>query len=854
MPSLAQNVTVSGNVVDDTGEPLPSVIIKRFVTGHKMCGYASSDSRGGFTIEAAAGDTLEFSMLGFESRTVAVKDGISPLKVKMQPGAIELKEVTVNADKIREHGDTVTYLVGAFANGNDRSIGDVIAKMPGFDVDKVSGRISYEGRPISKFYIEGLDMLGGKYGVATNTLPQSEVGAVQVMRNHQPIRVLDDFTFSDDAAVNIRMKDSAKSHWVTSWRGGLGIGASSEPADNGSSGYQTDGGSELRWKLEGFGLRLRSDFQSMITYKTNNTGDDISRESSNLFDISALSTLQPRDFIQLSPPSVSGLSASRSLINRSHALTANFMKRIDDDSQINLQLTYNNDRNKAWGGRTTEYYRAGGNRMIDNRKSWSDNDNELYALVKYEHNSTRSYLRNSLSGDMKWLSQRLAETGTDPHRQHALLPVFDIRDNLYIIRRYGNTLVSFYSNNTIQNRPQHLFVDSLVSQSVSQRFYATDTYAMGGMKFGRFSISTRLGVNAMMRYINASAYGLPDSIGAPSDKSHFGFARLYVRPQVEYSTDEVGVTLSVPIENTYYKYSADGGRDRVDVSPSLNLRWNVTSRLRMSLRGGYSVEPADFNRFYGSLIMQDYMYLNRGYRGYGVTRSKSATYSLVYRNSLRGTHVMATVTRSFDTNPYTYSRTFLGDYIIIGTTPVETNSNRWNANFMCQQGLPFLSGKITLRGIYSHDNSKMFQDDALASSEYNALNATASLFLSPYKDMTLDYSLRYSYNDMRLSHGATTSFNAWRHTVTAVVPAGRFKLKLNCEYDHNQITEDRYKDAFFADAAIGYSARHFDIDLSLDNLLDKKVYARSTTSELMTVRSESVLRGRECLLTFSYKP
>lgn len=851
---MAQNVTVSGTVVDDGGEPLPSVIIKRFATGHKMRGYASSDSRGDFIIEAAVGDTLEFSMLGFESQTVAVSDGISPLKVKMLSSSIELKEVTVNADKIREKGDTVTYLVGAFANGNDRSIGDVIAKMPGFDVDKVSGRISYEGRPISKFYIEGLDMLGGKYGVATNTLPQGEVGAVQVMRNHQPIRVLDDFTFSDDAAVNIRMKDRAKSHWVTSWRGGLGIGASPEPADNGSAGYQTGSGNELRWKLEGFGLRLKSDIQAMITYKTNNTGEDISRESSNLFDISALSSLQPRDFIQLSSPSVSGLSASRSLINRSHALTANFLKRIDDDSQINLQLTYNNDRGKAWGGRTTEYYRTGGNRIIDNRKSWRDNDNELYALLKYEHNSTGSYLRNSLSGDMRWLSQHLDETGTDPHHPHTRLPVFDFRDNLYIIRRYGKTLVSFYSNNTLQNRPQHLFVDSLVSQSVAQRFYATDTYAMGGMKLGRFSLSARLGVDGLLRYMDAAAYGLPDSIGNASDKSHFGYARLYVRPQVEYSTNEIGVTLSVPIENTYYKYSADGGRNRFDVSPLLNFRWNITSRLRMSLRGGYSVEPADFNRFYGSLIMQDYMYLNRGYSGYDVTTSKSVTYNLVYRNSLRGTHVIASVTRSFDTNPYTLSRTFVGDYVIIGTTAVETHSNRWNANLMCQQGLPFLSGKITLRGIYSHDNSKMFQDGALTSSEYNALNTTASLFLSPFKDMTLDYSLRYSYNDMRLSHGSTTSFNAWRHTVTAVLPVGHFKLKANCEYNHNQIAEDSYKDAFFADAAIGYSARHFDIDFGMNNLLNKKTYARSTASELMTVRSESILRGRECLVTISYKP
>lgn len=269
--TLYAQTVVTGKVTDDKGSALPSVIIKRFVPGHKMRGYTRSGSDGTFSIKAETSDTLEFSMLGFKSQHVAVKNNMKPLTIRMTDGAIELKEVTVKSDKVHEHGDTISYIVGAYANGNDRSIGDVIAKMPGFDVDKSTGKISYEGKPISKFYIEGLDMLGGKYGTATNTLPQGEVGSVQVMRNHQPIRVLEDFTFTDDAAVNIKMKNSAKTHWVTSWKAGGGYGSAHDDYDQG------------RWLFEGFGLRLKSDFQTMLTYKTNNTGTDVSRESTSLF-------------------------------------------------------------------------------------------------------------------------------------------------------------------------------------------------------------------------------------------------------------------------------------------------------------------------------------------------------------------------------------------------------------------------------------------------------------------------------------------------------------------------------------------------------------------------------------------
>lgn len=840
--SVSAETIVIGHIIDERGEPLSSVIIKRYTKGNKLGGYTNSGSDGSFRIKAEAGDSLLFSMLGFKSQHVAVTNNMKPLTIRMSDGAIELKEVAVKSDKVYEHGDTISYIVGAYANGNDRSIGDVIAKMPGFDVDKSTGKISYEGKPISKFYIEGLDMLGGKYGTATNTLPQGEVGSVQVMRNHQPIRVLEDFTFTDDAAVNIKMKNSAKTHWVTSWKAGGGYGSAHDGYDKG------------RWLFEGFGLRLKSDFQTMLTYKTNNTGTDVSRESTNLFTLDDLFSDQPKDFICLSAPSASGLSRERSLMNRSHAFTANVMKRISEDSQVNFQLAYNNEREKAWGDRRTEYILTDGNRVISNAQAWRSNTNDLYALLKYEHNSQKSYLRNSLSGDMTWLSQHLDEGGTYAHAQHALLPVFDFRDNLYVIRRYGNTLISFYSNNCVQQRPQHLYVDSTSQQDLSQRFYSTDTYASGGWKLGLFSLSMKLGVKGLLRYLTANAYGLPDSIGPTGGKSHFGYAKLYASPQLEYNTRDIKVSLSVPFENSYYKYSKDDGKNRFDVSPSLHVRWDATSRLTMSVNGSYSVEPLDFNRFYGSLIMQDYLCLNQGYTGYDVATSKTLAYTLLYRNSLQGTHLMARVSRSFDTTPYTPSREFAGEYIIIGTIPVKTNSNSWNTTLMYQQGLPFLNGKFSLRGLYNQTESKMYQDGLVSPAKYNMLSTGASLYLSPYTDMSIDYSLQYTYNDMRPENGGKTYFNNWQHTAKIIVPAGKLRFTLKGEYDHNQLMPSKYKDIFFADAIIGLTTRHIDYELGLNNLLNNQSYVRSTVANLTTLRSETILRGRELLLTLVYKP
>ncbi|MGN1254278.1 MAG: carboxypeptidase-like regulatory domain-containing protein, partial [Prevotella sp.] len=140
LSASAQSI-ITGRVIDDNGKALPSVIVKRYGPQHKMRGYAMSKADGAFSITAEVGDSLNFSMLGLKSQTFEVKDNMKPLTVRMSSGAIELKEVKVKSDRVHEHGDTTTYIVGAYANSNDRSIGDVIAKMPGFDVDKSTGKI-----------------------------------------------------------------------------------------------------------------------------------------------------------------------------------------------------------------------------------------------------------------------------------------------------------------------------------------------------------------------------------------------------------------------------------------------------------------------------------------------------------------------------------------------------------------------------------------------------------------------------------------------------------------------------------------------------------------------------------------
>ena len=126
--------------------------------------------------------------------------------------ALELKEVIVTAKKIRQSGDTISYSAATYRGKNDKTLEDLLRKMPGIEV-KADGQITYNGQWINEFYIEGLDMLGGNYGVATRNIDANDIGSVQVLQNHQDVKLLQGVKSGNAPAMNIKLKQNALGIW-----------------------------------------------------------------------------------------------------------------------------------------------------------------------------------------------------------------------------------------------------------------------------------------------------------------------------------------------------------------------------------------------------------------------------------------------------------------------------------------------------------------------------------------------------------------------------------------------------------------------------------------------------------------
>lgn len=223
---LRAQTTFSGTVKDaDEKKAMSGISITIKPKGATaILNYALTDERGKFTLSfKSSSDSVLVTISGMsiKKQSIIHENKDKTLNITVVYERIVLKEMTVKPPKIRRLDDTLNYDVDQFASKSDRTIGEVLRRMPGIKVAE-NGSISYNGKPINRFYIDNQDMLEGRYGVATNNVEAKDVATVQVMENHQPIKALKGKEFREEGAINLKLKDNAKNVLVANAQVGIG--------------------------------------------------------------------------------------------------------------------------------------------------------------------------------------------------------------------------------------------------------------------------------------------------------------------------------------------------------------------------------------------------------------------------------------------------------------------------------------------------------------------------------------------------------------------------------------------------------------------------------------------------------
>ena len=838
-------VNVSGTVVDkDSNEPLTgaSVIVKG--ADGKIKKYATSKGDGGFamSLPSVAGCRLEVSMMSFAKQSIPLDSVSFPITVQLEPGTTLLKEVTVKADRIHEQGDTITYNVGSFAQQQDRSIGDVLKRMPGINVEQ-SGKIQYQGEDINKFYIEGSDLLGGKYGIATNGISHEDVGAVEVMENHQPMQVLSGISFSDKAAINIKLKNKAKATW--SFHGDAGGGYS----------WQPDG---AIWDGELFAMAVMPNFQNITTLKTNNIGEDLSAQATDFF-ASRRGTDLSR-YVGLSLPGVPNLSRKRTLFNRSALVSTNALWKLGR-GEFKTQIDYSFNRITAEAANVTTYFLNDGNRVVIEDRNGVDRTHSLSGKFIYELNQKTAFINNTLKTNIDWDDVQLGVTGSLPNDQTASLPDYYVGNDFKIIKRFnGKHLVTFISKNEWESLPQTLSVsinDGTMRQHVKDHAFYTHESAAYAFSVKGITISLEGGVKGYFRSLNTELPDMPEEIpGETTNVLNTNYFTVYATPKFEYWVKRVNFTLNAPVSFAHYTFDkALANRSEAYFSPSLSMNWKPNNRFEMSVSGGTGRSPMDLNMIQPGYVMTNYRSFQRGVDDFYNSSSQRVSGRLSYKHTRRGLFANAFVMQSWSHNPYTLVQQLYGDYVVYSYTSAKSDGQMLMASGNIGKTLDFMRGSANINGSFSRNESHLVSENSSVNSVGTSWSAGAKINGSPLRWLSFDYRCEWASSRMSMN-GINASWlcNMENELLLNIMPHRKWEWHISGEHYRNELTSDQFKNVFLLDTKLIYKLnKRLELSASLNNIFNQRTYNYTTYNQLTSFESQRRLRGRELLISISLR-
>jgi hypothetical protein len=206
---------ISGVVIDHLKVPISDATVSLYNKANgAVSDYTFSDSLGKFILvkKLAPKDyNLIVSYFGFISDTTLIENGVSrDHTIILKPKDFILSEVVVKAKVVEERGDTLVYSVNLLKDDTDKNVEDVLQRVPGVSIDQ--GQVKYNGLPINSLNVNGKNLVGGQHQLITKNMEPKDIKDIEVIRSHQPIKILRGNEFNQKATINLNTK---KEHLVT---------------------------------------------------------------------------------------------------------------------------------------------------------------------------------------------------------------------------------------------------------------------------------------------------------------------------------------------------------------------------------------------------------------------------------------------------------------------------------------------------------------------------------------------------------------------------------------------------------------------------------------------------------------
>jgi len=788
---------------------------------------------------------LKASSIEIAPTTIKIRNQSGIYDIIVEDKAIELKEVVVKSKKIYSHGDTINYNVANFLGQNDQALTDVLKKMPGISVAQ-SGQVSYQGKPIKNFYIEGIDLMKGHYGIATNNLDPNNIATVQVLENHQDIKALEELRHEEQASINIRLKEGVKG--VFNLIAAIG------------GGY----GDETLWDNSAIATYFTRKTQFLATYKGNDTGEDLSSELYSFDnDYSRTSSIS-----NISMPSAPGIDKRFYYFNRSHSATFNNVYRIGKSEEFGINAAYLNDKDSRQSySNTANTLPDGSQNIVNELMNGVSRTDKAYGDMTYLFNGDTKYVKEQLKFD--WFSTDADGSiiaGSDNIDQIGKTDAYRMCNKFHMTKRSSEySGYEIYSVINLEKRPHSLSVSpnifpelitgEMLRQNVDYRDLSTEN------RFGLLS-AWRIGnVNIHPTYfLNNFHNRLTSALSDTHNDLYLDNLATGLSAEMTWRYRKVNASLYIPVGYRFFNLKnrltdARTEKNRVRVEPRLDFSYKISSNHDLSLKSALNYSTPSIQNLYSNYILTSYRQLS-AYDMAGLFEGLNLGNSLSYNFKNLFSMSFAGVDLSWHRQKPDVLYGLYYDGLVERVISQRTNeiSDMISAIIRSSQGFDWRRLKIGLSASYSYYTSPLLVQNSIIRYSGKAIGVNGDISLTPFKWLSLSYEGEY-YQSASRQKGLESL--PWIRTLTNKgtldfdLPGGASLRASVYQYYNN--FNDGDKSFLLLNAEARYSIKRFSFTLSCDNLLNRKEYVYSSRSALTEFNSIYHIRPRSILLKIRFR-
>lgn len=881
--SFAQK-TVSGKITDEDGVAIPSASVTIEEPGKDaILAYGITNSKGEYKVTfTSAEPNVDLKVKAFNQRplTKQINNSDQTLSFKLEGEATEIKEVQLKTKMITARGDTIAYDLKAFDSKSDRTLADVMRKIPGIEVN-TDGTILYQGNAINKFYVNGKDLMEGGYGTINNSLPKDAVQKVEVLENHQPVKILQNKVPSDQAAINIKLKNSV----TMTGRGEVGTGF----------------GDPWLWNVKLTPMFFGQKSQWVVNYKTNNMGEQVENEGNilafgNRFEGRRINASQ-NDWLNVENASTPNLPVKRYLMNNVHYLSANYLTNIDKKKEWELKANanYTNNAVERESYSETEYFASPKRPQSTVMQNIFNNfytDKAKGELI-FTKNAKKGFFKNTTSFSQYWNADRgivdrtvNSLVNSTTHGDEAIeSPTTSFQNSLSTIVPWKEKMVNVLSFISYQTDRQTLDVSpasyitipgfnpgayaETVRQNLRLKTFEANHSANIGFSTKGWTFTPEVGFN----FKSTDLYTVLSNL---QEGTYFGYGQGYYNDLkyttatpygsvgVNYKNDAWMLYANFPVNSNNIKAedplrNVSKALNKVTFEPSVFAQYTFASFWKASVNANVNNNFGEINTAYSGLLMTSPTGLNAMDVNNPIPQNnnKSAGTRLEYRNPLNNlffniNYRFSDAKRNLISNPRINTAGFtVMQYI-------ERDNHILNNNYSAEVGKYFPKFKTNASVNYSNSTSKSdaFLDDASFTNKNNSQSIGFKFNNTYFSWMSIDYNASLS-KTKQTSTGEVISDAArkgFTHNLGLFFyPIENHTIGFNWDQVNTSATGQKYNNGFYdVSYQFTWAKKKIDFEVKWMNIANKKVFENYeiNTSNISYTRIQ--LRPSQVMFTVKF--